>query len=240
MDWRRYEAELHRRWQLRMAERLRGLSFDEACRKYVLYNRPPQYISAPAAGSGAECDGRGIRTFRPALKSFPSEDPARKHCLSREELIAETSRITGLPEGPARSLLYRLFAFQPELTFGRRGALCGGEFAAGFDPLDVKTVSIPYPALEKELPEEWYISLQIPEALIDRMVWGVRKAGRTAPCPCSSRFAGSVLRLGKRCRGGFIRECSFEELKFLWLEYPSMAFPRTEVEKTVRELLSLL
>ena len=113
MDPLPQEDRFRRQWLTGLLE---GLSFTEACRVYVLKSRPAQYLSAPPV----EDDGH----FRRAMKWFPANDPAQKHCCSREELIAEAARITGLPGREACALLHRLFAFQPELTFREHGAVC--------------------------------------------------------------------------------------------------------------------
>ncbi len=216
---------------------LKGKTFEEACRVYVLRMREPQYLGIQPIEREEHIDGRHRRYFQRTMKHFPSEDPAQKHCYSREALISEAAHATGLNEEEAGSLLQRLFTFQPELTYSSQGAVCKNHPVFGFESADIKRISIPYDILAKELPDEWYVSLQIPEHIINKMVWGCRKTGSSRPHPCSSRFAEQLLRLYKRRRGEFIRKYSFDTLKFFWLEYGSMEFPQTEVEQTVRKVL---
>ena len=234
MDISQQEDRWHRQWVDRI---LKGLSFEEACRVYVLKCRSPQYLAAQPVPVDEILDGRRIHRFQKALKQFCNEDPAQKHCYSREELVAEAARVTGLPDPEACALLHRLFAFQPELTYCERGAVCRTLPVSGFGSIGLDSVAVPYDMLKKSLPEKWYVSLQVPEPVIERMVWGLRKAGSPQPHPCSSGFAEQVLRLCKRRRGEFIRKYSFETLWFFWLEYGSMKFPRREAEKAVREAL---
>ncbi|MBR4662354.1 MAG: hypothetical protein IKO93_00640 [Lentisphaeria bacterium] len=123
------------------------------------------------------------------------------------------------------------------MTYCNRGAVCKNNPVFGFESADIKRISIPYDLLAKELPDEWYVSLQIPEHIINKMVWGCRKSCSLSPHPCSSRFAEQLLRLYKRRREEFIRKYSFDTLKFFWLEYGSMEFPQDKVEQTVRKYL---
>ena len=219
-------------------KKLKGLSLEDAYRVYLLKNRSPQYIAVQPIREEEFVFGMHLVHYRKALKRFLSENPEQRHCYSREELLAETSRMTGLPEHESEHLLHRLFAFQPELTYNNFGARCKPEtLTIPVFKEWAEEVAAPYDILKKDLPDEWYISLQIPERIIDRMVWGIRKTGNLEPHPCSSRFAEHVLRLYKRRRGEFIRKYSFESLKFLWLEYGSLDFPRSKVEKTVRNIL---
>lgn len=213
-----------------------GLSFEEACRTYVLKARPPQYLGIQPIERDIFIEGRHEHYFQKAVKHFPCEDAKDRHCCSKEELIAEAARITGSSESEAHSLLYRLFAFQPELTYSNRGALCKTDFPAEKTLFDAKEIAIPYDMLKRDLPDEWYISLQIPEKIIDGMIWGCRKAGSPSALPCSGRFAERVLRLYKHRRGEFIGRYSFDTLKFFWLEYGSMDFPQKEVGIKVAEL----
>ena len=217
---------------------LGGEPFEEACRLYVLKTRPPQYVAVQPLERNEYVDGRQKHYFQRVLKHFPAEDPAERHCCSREELISEAARTTGLPEAEASSLLKSLFAFQPELTYCRRGAVCKRSPVPGFGRGGAAKAAIPYGVLARELPDEWYISLQVPEHIIEEMVWGCRKTGCPEAHPCGSRFAERLLRLYKRRRGEFIGKYSFEALKFFWLEYGSMAFPQREVERTVGQLLA--
>ena len=218
---------------------LKGKTFEEACRTFVLKMRSPQYLSAQPIEQDEYIDGRHRHYFQKALKHFPSENPAQKHCYSREELISEAAQATGLSEAEAVSLLLELFTFQPELTYSNRGAVCKNNPVFGFESADIKRISIPYDILAKELPDEWYVSLQIPEQIINQMVWGCRKTGSARPHPCSGRFAEQLLRQYKQRRGEFIRKYSFDTLKFFWLEYGSMKFPKDEVEQTVSRILVL-
>ena len=234
MGIERFGQMKHREWLTRL---LQGKSFDDACRTYVLAMRSPQYLSRQPVERDEYINGRHRCGFQKAMKHFPSEDPVQKHCFSREELIFEAAQATGLSEAEALSLLHRLFTFQPELTYCNRGAVCKISPVAGFESMDIEMISIPYDILEKELPDEWYVSLQIPEHLIERMVWGCRKTGSPRPHPCSSRFAERLLRLYKNRRGEFIRKYSFETLKYFWLEYGSMIFPRNQVEQIVGNIL---
>ena len=228
---RRHDAKIRKEfWQ----EKLKGLSLEEACRAYLLNGRPPQYIAVQPVREEEFVFGMHLVHYRRALKRFLSTDTGRNHCCSKEELLAETSRMTGLPEHESERLLHRLFGFQPELTYNNFGARCKPEnLAIPVFKEWAGEVAVPYDILKKDLPDEWYISLQIPEKIIDRMVWGIRKAGSTIPHPCSSIFAERVLRLYKRRRGEFIRKYSFDFLKFLWLEYGSIHFPLEKIQKTV-------
>ena len=237
MNISQQEQRRHQQWLNRI---LRGLSFEEACRVYVLKARSPQYLAVQPIPVDEIIEGRRIRGFQKAMKHFCSEDPTQKHCYSREELISEAARLTGLPDAEACSLLHQLFAFQPELTYCERGAVCREVPVSGFESAEIDSAAIPYDTLKRSLPDQWYVSLQIPEPVIEQMVWAIRKAGSSQPHPCSSRFAEQVLRLYKRRRGEFIRKYSFETLRFFWLEYASMKYPRHEVEKTVRHTLDLM
>ena len=219
-------------------QKLKGFSFADACRVYLLKDRSPQYIAVEPVRAEEFIFGMHLVHYRRALKRFLSEDPEQRHCYSREELLAETSHMTGLPEPESEHLLHQLFDFQPELTYNNFGARCKPEnLAIPMFKEWAGEVAVPYDILKKDLPDEWYISLQIPEKVIDRMVWGIRKTGNTIPHPCSSIFAERVLRLYKRRRGEFIRKYSLKSLKFLWLEYGSLDFPRSKVENTVRNIL---
>ena len=231
MDYMKTEEAYRSRW---WSEKLRGLPLDEACRVYVLKSRPRQYISAPPIRREEVVDGRRTVRFQQALKQFPADEPARRHCFSREELLAETRRLTGCGEPEAETLLHRLFAFQPDLTYNRYGAVCKERSLSAFDAFR-GTVSIPGETMKSELPEEWYISLQIPDALVARMVWTCRKPGMTERHPCSSRFAEEILKLYEKRRGDFIRKHSFRALKFLWLEYGSLGFPRAIIIQNVNK-----
>ncbi|MBO4631565.1 MAG: hypothetical protein J5858_06555, partial [Lentisphaeria bacterium] len=177
-------------------------------------------------------NGTKIIRYQKALKEFSANETAGKHCYSREELLAETCGVTGCARNEAETVLHQLFAFQPDLTYNRYGAICKQERMPVFSGF-CGTVSIPYEMLKKDLPEEWYISLQIPDALIDRMIWSCRKAGQTICHPCSSLFAERILQLYKKRRGDFIRKNTFRALKFLWLEYGSIGFPEERIRKTV-------
>ncbi len=223
------ESRISRWWH----EKLSGLSLEEACRVYVLGSRPEQYISAQPVWVSEYLDDRKISRYQKKMKWFPAGEPDRRHCLSREELLAETCRITGPTGCGPETVLHRLFAFQPELTYSNYGALCKPGFMPFFAEFAEKA-SIPYDVLKKELPDEWYISLQIPEHILDRMVWSCRKTGMPERHPCSSRFAERILRLYKKRRGDFIRKYSFNSLKFLWLEYGSIHFPREKILQTVQ------
>ena len=214
-------------------EKLNGLSFEEACRTYVLKKRPIQYISVPPVRETAA--GETMR-WRKALKHFPADDPEREHCCSKEELLEAVRRITGHAGQDAEHLLNRMFAFQPDLIYGKKGILCKPEFLPAFGVFG-GTVSIPFETLKEELPEEWYISLQIPDAWIGRLAWSCRRMGSTAYHPCSSRFAEQILNLYRRRRGDFIRKYSFEPLKFFWLEYGSMNFSQEFIRQRVRRLV---
>ena len=229
MDGRR-----NKRFREFWRKKLKDLSPADACRVYLLDSRPPQYIPVQPIREEEFVFGMHLVHYRRALKRFLSEDPEQRHCYSREELLSETSRMTGLSDHESEHLLHRLFAFQPELTYNNFGARCKPE------TLTIPVlkewageIAVPYDILKKDLPDEWYVSLQIPERIIDRMVWGIRKTGSTVPHPCSSIFAERVLRLYKRRRGEFIRKYSFESLKFLWLEYGSICFPLEKIKKTV-------
>ena len=234
MNIKEIAEKRHREFLMRL---LKGKSFEEACRTYVLNMRSPQYLSSQPIERDEYIDGRHEHYFQKAMKHFPSEDPAQRHCYSREALISEAVRVTGLNEEEAVSLLHRLFTFQPELTYCNRGAVCKNKPVFGLESADIKLISIPYDMLAKELPVEWYVSLQIPEHIIGKMVWGCRKTGSPDRHPCSSRFAEQLLRLYKQRRGEFIRQYSFETLKFFWLEYGSMEFPQHDVEQTVGKYL---
>ena len=236
MNIKEIAEKRHREFLMRL---LKGKSFEEACRTYVLNMRSPQYLDIQPIERDEYINGRHKHYFQKAMKHFPSEDPAQKHCYSREELISEASRATGLSEQEAGSLLDRLFTFQPELTYTNHGAVCKNNPVFGFESADIKRISIPYDILVKELPDEWYVSLQIPEQIINKMVWGCRKTGSPNRHPCSSRFAEQLLRQYKQRRGEFIRKYSFDTLKFFWLEYGSMKFPKDEVEHTVSKILVL-
>ena len=234
MYWRHDEGFREKFWR----EKLKGLSFADACRVYLLNSRQAQYITVQPVLEEEIVSGIRRVRYQQAVKRFLSADPDQNHCYSREELLTETSRMTGLSEHGSESLLHRLFAFQPELTYNNHGALC----KPGSKPIPLLgkwegKVSVPYHFLKKDLPDEWYISLQIPEEIIARMVWRIRKSGSLEPHPGSGRFAERILRLYKRRRGEFIREYSFESLKFLWLEYGSMDFPQSKVEKAVEHIL---
>lgn len=236
MNIKEIAEKRHQEFLIRL---LKGKTFEEACRTYVLNMRSPQYLSHQPIERDEYIDGRHRHYFQKAMKHFPSEDPAQKHCYSREELISEAAHAAGLTEGKAQLLLHRLFTFQPELTYSNRGAVCKNNPVPGFESADIKRISIPYDILAKELPDEWYVSLQIPEHIIDKMVWGCRKTGSPRPHPCSSRFAEQLLRQYKQRRGEFIRKYSFDTLKFFWLEYGSMKFPRSQVEQAVSKILAL-
>jgi len=235
MKNRQIEENNRRDYLIRL---LQGKSQEEACRTYVLKMRSPQYLSTQPVEYDVYIDGKHEHGFQQALKHFPCDDPAQKHCCSREELISAASQATGSSEEKAQSLLHRLFSFQPELTFNDRGAVCKRNSVSGFEDFDIGRIAIPYDTLEKQLTDEWYISLQIPEPVIDKMVWGCRKTGSPSPHPCSSLFAERLLRLYKQRRGEFIRKYSFETLKYFWLEYGSMEFPRSQVEQTVGRILA--
>ena len=230
MDWRRDERLRGEFWR----KNLKGLSWEDACRVYLLNSRPPQYIAVQPVREEEFVFGMHLVHYRRSLKRFQSEDPDQRHCYSKEELLAETSRMTGLPEHESEHLLQRLFAFQPELTYNKFGARCKPE-SLTIPMLKewAEEVAVPYDILNKDLPDEWYVSLQIPERIIDRMIWGIRKTGSTVPHPCSGIFAERVLRLYRCRRGEFIRKYSFESLKFLWLEYGSIYFPLEKIRKTV-------
>lgn len=103
-----------------------------------------------------------------------------------------------------------------------------------FDRFD-GTVSMSWETLKGILPEEWYISLQIPDTLIARMVWTCRRPGMPGCQPCSSGFAEKILKLYKKRRGDFIREHSFQTLKFLWLEYGSIGFPQAKIIQAINQ-----
>ena len=235
MKIRLTEEKRHQEYLTRL---LRGKSLEDGCCMYVLKMRSPQYLSHQPIERDEYINGKHEYGFQKTLKHFPSDDPTRKHCYSSEELISEASHITGLNEGDAVTLLHRLFAFQPELTFCDRGAVCKKSPVSGFEDFDIERIAIPYDILEKQLPDEWYISLQIPEPVIDRMVWGCRKTGSPKPHPCSSRFAERLLRLYKNRRGEFIRKYSFETLKYFWLEYSIMKFPQIQVKRIVAKILA--
>ena len=231
MDYMKTEEAYRSKW---WSQKLQGLPFDEACRVYVLQSRPRQYISVPPVQIEEVVDGSRIIRYQKALKQFPADEPERKHCFSREELLAETHRLTGCGEPDAETLLHRLFAFQPDLTYNRYGAVCKQTSLPEFATFG-GTVSIPGETMKGELPEEWYISLQITDALIARMVWACRKPGMTECHPCSSRFAEEILKLYKKRRGDFIRKHSCRTLKFLWLEYGSLGFPQAKIIQTVNK-----
>lgn len=233
MDHKKSEENFRNRW---WREKLRGLSFDEACRAYVLNSRPRQYISVPPVRSEEIIDGMRITRYQRALKQFPADEPDRKHCFSREELLAETHRLTGCGEPDAETLLDRLFAFQPDLICSRYGAVCKPTSLPAFGIFG-GTICVPCETLKDELPEEWYVSLQIPDKWIDRLVWSCRKPGVTKCHPCSSRFAEEILKLYKKRRGDFIREHTFRTLKFLWLEYGCIGFPKVKIIKAVNKYM---
>ena len=235
MEIREFEDKHHREYLTRL---LLGKSFEEACRTYVLKMRSPQYLSNQPIEQDEYINGMHEHYFQKTLKHFPSNDPTQKHCYSREELISEAAQATGLSAAGALTLLQRLFSFQPELVYSERGAVCKKNPVAGFEAFDVKRSAIPYVILEKQLPADWYISLQIPDHIIEKMTWGCRKTGSPGAHPCSSRFAERLLRLYKRRRGEFIRKYSFETLKFYWLEYGSMNFPQSQVEQIVGKIFA--
>jgi len=229
---------VEKRRQEYLTRLLQGKSFEEACRTYVLKMRSPQYLSHQPIERDDYINGKREHFFQKTQKHFPGDDPAQKHCYSREELISEAAHITGSDEKEAISLLHRLFEFQPELAYSNRGAVCKNDPVFGLESADIKMITIPYDILAKQLPDEWYISLQVPEPVIARMIWGCRKTGSPEPHPCSSRFAENLLRLYKRRRGEFIRQYSFETLKYFWLEYGSMKFPQSQVEQIVGKILA--
>ena len=231
MNYRKTEEIYYNRW---WSKKLQGLSLDEACRIYVLTCRPVQYISVPPSRVEEFVNGVRIIRYQKALKQFSADEPDRQHCFSREELLSETCRLTGCGKANAETLLHRLFAFQPDLTYGRYGAVCKQKSLPEFEMFGGK-VSMPSESLKDVLPEEWYISLQIPDTLIDRMVWSCRKHGMPECHPCSSVFSEKILKLYKKRRGDFIREHSFGTLKFLWLEYGSIGFPQKKIIQTVNK-----
>lgn len=235
MEIRQIEEKRHRKYLTRL---LQGKSFEEACHTYVLKMRSPQYLSNQPIERDEYIDGKHEHCFQKTLKHFPSDDPSQKHCYSREELISEAAQTTGLSDAETISLLDRLFTFQPELTYSNRGAVCKNAPVFGLESADIARISIPYDILKNELPDEWYVSLQIPEHIINKMVWGCRKTGSPNPHPCSNCFAEQLLRLYKHRRGEFIRKYSFETLKFFWQEYGSMKFPRSQVEQIVGQILA--
>lgn len=217
---------------------LQGKSFREACHTYVLKMRSPQYLRIQPIERVEYINGMRKHYFQKALKQFPGDDPIQNHCFSREELISGASQATGLSETESMMMLHRLFSFQPELVYCERGAVCKKNPVAGFEAFDMERIAIPYDILAKQLPDEWYISLQVPESVIDTMVWGCRKTGSPEAHPCSSRFAERLLRLYKQRRGEFIRKYSFKILKFFWLEYGSMKFPQSQVEQSVGKIIA--
>lgn len=231
MNQRRIEEIYQNRWWIK---KLQGLSLDEACRIYILNSRPRQYISVPPVRVEEIVDGMRIIKYQKALKQFSADEPDRKHCFSREELLAETCRLTECDEPDAETLLHRLFAFQPDLTYSRYGAICRQTCMPEFGRFD-GTVSMSCETLKGILPEEWYISLQIPDTLIARMVWSCRRPGMPGCQPCSSGFAEKILKLYKKRRGDFIREHSFQTLKFLWLEYGSIGFPQAKIIQAINQ-----
>lgn len=202
MDHRKAEETSQAGW---WSEKLQGLSPDEACRIYVLNSRPRQHISVPPVRTEELVDGMKIIRYQNAVKRFSADEPDRKHCFSREELLAEAHRVTGSSETDAENLLHRLFAFQPDLTYSRYGAACKPASLPDGFAMFGGTVSLPCETLKGELPEEWYISLQIPDEWIGRLIWSCRKPGMTKCHPCSSGFAEEILKLYKK-RGKILSE----------------------------------
>ena len=156
----------------------------------------------------------GFRTSR----RFQSLDPDQPHCYSKAELCEKFSTLTGLPAKAAEESLHHLFDLQPSLTYGKFGALCKKKTLAGFRG----TVSLSPESVDKIFPPEWYITLQIPEKNIRRMVWSCWRYSEWRPMPWSPAFAERVLRLLKKRRGEFLQRHPLEDLKFFWLEYGSM------------------
>lgn len=156
----------------------------------------------------------GFRTVR----QFRSLDPDQPHCYSKNELCAKFGMVTGLPPKRAEAYLHHLFALQPSLTYGKFGALSKKKTLAGIPG----TVSLSPESVERYFPPEWYLTLQLPEKTIRRMVWSCHRYGRFFPQEWSSAFAEQVLLLLKRRRGEFLQNYPAEELKFFWLEYGSM------------------
>lgn len=156
----------------------------------------------------------GFRTIR----RFQSLDPDQPHCYSKTGLCERFGTLTGLPQTRAEECLHHLFDLQPSLTYGKYGALCREKTLAGI-PL---TVSVSPEYVDRFFPPEWYITLQIPEKIIRRMVWSCWRYRGYRPLEWSRGFAEQVLRLLKRRRGEFLHNHSAEELKFFWLEYGSM------------------
>ena len=156
----------------------------------------------------------GFRTSR----RFQSLDPDQPHCYSKTELCEKFSTLTGLPAKDAEKSLHHLFDLQPSLTYGKFGALCKKKKLAGIRG----TVFISTESVDKIFPPEWYITLQIPEKTIRRMVWSCWRYRDWRPMPWSPAFAERVLRLLKKRRGEFLQHYPLEELKFFWLEYGSM------------------
>ena len=156
----------------------------------------------------------GFRTSR----RFRSLDPDQPHCYSKAELCESFSALTGLAEEAAEERLHHLFDLQPSLTYGKYGALSRQKTLAGIPG----TVSLSPEYVDRYFPPEWYITLQIPEKTIRRMVWSCWRYRGSRPLEWSNDFAEQVLRLLKKRRGEFLREHPAEKLKFFWLEYGSM------------------
>ena len=152
------------------------------------------------------------------IRQFRSVDPDLPHCRSKEALCGAFGELTGLPEKAAEAALNRLFAFQPSLTYGKRGALCKKSPLAVFSG----PAMLPPESVEKSFPPDWRITLQIPEELIDLMVWSCWRYDGYRPLGWRPCFAEKVLRLLKARRGAFLQEYSKEKLEFFWFEYGSM------------------
>ena len=108
MEIRQIEEKKRREYLTRL---LQGKSLEDACRTYVLEMRSPQYLSTQPVEYDVYINGKHEHGFQQSLKHFPCDDPARKHCCFREELISAAAQATGLPEEQAQALLHRLFAF---------------------------------------------------------------------------------------------------------------------------------
>ena len=159
-----------------------------------------------------------IRSGLGTVRGFQSLDPDQPHCYSKAELCGKFGALTGLPSKAAEACLHHLFDLQPSLTYGKFGALTKEKTLAGIPGI----ISLSPESIDKIFPPEWYITLQLPEKNIRRMVWSCHRYGRFFPQEWSPAFAEQVLRLLKRRRGEFLQRYPPEELKFFWLEYGSM------------------
>lgn len=162
-----------------------------------------------------------------SIRRFQSLDPDQPHCYSKDELCENFSMATGLPKEKAEGSLHHLFALQPSLTYGKYGALCRKNSLLGIPGI----ISLSFEYVEKYFPPEWYITLQIPEKIIQRMIWSCWRYREYHPMEWSPFFAEQVLQLLKKRRGEFLKDHPQEELKFFWLEYGSIFIQTNRKEK---------